>query len=56
MKIVLLSSPFLRCLMTADGVYEGLGIKKEALYENCIIADNAICEFLTKSYFDEDPL
>jgi len=53
-QIVMVSSPFLRCLQTASGILEAF--KDEEIFNESIFIDTGISEYLSTSFYDKDPM
>lgn len=52
-KYMVVSSPFLRCIMTAHSIIKSLG--EEKIYGGKLFLDNSITETNRDVYFDKDP-
>ncbi|KRW99303.1 hypothetical protein PPERSA_02415 [Pseudocohnilembus persalinus] len=52
-NLIIISSPFLRCLMTAENIHLGL---ENYLKTDEIITDNYLCEHLQSQWFNKDIL
>jgi broad specificity phosphatase PhoE len=53
-QIVLVSSPFLRCIQTSNGILSVF--EPDNIYHNTITLDPGFSEYLSTEYFTEDPM
>jgi len=53
-KYLILTSPFLRCVQTANHIAKALG--PENLFDNAIFLDNSICELLSIGFYEKNVL
>lgn len=53
-QIILVSSPFLRCIQTSNGILSVF--EPENICHNTITLDPGFCEYLCTDYFVEDPM
>lgn len=53
-QIVLVSSPFLRCIQTSNGILSVF--PPENIFKNTMTLDPGFCEYLSEEYYSEDPM